>query len=616
MTLALLAGGALSGFALGEKQFNYAGNDTRQWGTQKLENYDVAVRLADPTLEGNSITAVTVPGIATDGVGEFSIWLSSALTLEEKVNAPDILLVSVEPRDNTLRLELAEPYVIPAGGVYVGYSFVVTDLTEASRIPISVSDSDNPDAFLIHTSRSYKSWDNYDLRLAADLQVTLTGAFAEAAVAVTGVQESEVLPDSSFAAAVTIRNHGNRPVSSLEYSYTIDGSTGHGELQFDPALPTAYDTDVPLSIPLPALSGAGVYTWSVSVDKVNGATNADPAATAYGTVYVYAYKPVHRPLVEEYTGTWCGWCTRGILGFEKMNEHFGEEFVGVAFHTGEDVMAIPFAQATEYTGAPSAWIDRTVACDPYFGTAPQNEGCATFMEGIGAAWQRASERLSPVDLSLTTAWDETETRLTANLTATFVRPWVDADLRCLYILTADGLTGPGHEWSQKNYYTGSDAVQGTDLQPLADLPALIFPHTFNDVAILAADNLGIPGSLPSRIEALGEYTHSYTFTLSEALNTDGQGLVQDSNRLNVVAAILDARTGRVLNAVKVPVPANTGISNHPADPGHPGAPTVVSEEFYDLTGRPLPSATGYRGLLIKVIHLSDQSTVTIKCINQ
>ena len=50
------------------------------------------------------------------------------------------------------------PYVVPEEGVYVGYSFTVTDAETEAAKPVAVVAGENPDAFYLHTSRTKLRW--------------------------------------------------------------------------------------------------------------------------------------------------------------------------------------------------------------------------------------------------------------------------------------------------------------------------------------------------------------------------------------------------------------------------------------------------------------------------
>ena len=51
---------------------------------------------------------------------------------------------------------------------------------------------------------------------------------------------------------------------------------------------------------------------------------------------------IRHSVVEEFTGTWCGNCPRGIVGMQRLEEDFGDRFIGIAIHTGTgEPMVIP-----------------------------------------------------------------------------------------------------------------------------------------------------------------------------------------------------------------------------------------------------------------------------------
>ena len=69
----------------------------------------------------------------------------------------------------------------------------------------------------------------------------------------------------------------------------------------------------------------------------------------------------HRPLIEEYTGTWCGWCPRGFTGMEMLRETFGEDFIGVAIHNQDPMAVLTTSQyPSNIQGFPSA--ARAIRC--------------------------------------------------------------------------------------------------------------------------------------------------------------------------------------------------------------------------------------------------------------
>ena len=79
-----------------------------------------------------------------------------------------------------------------------------------------------------------------------------------------------------------------------------------------------------------------------------------------GTLKVYPFIPANRPLVEEYTGLWCGWCPLGYVALETMKERRGDLFVAAAYHNGDD-MAFDGKTPNSPGGYPSAYVNRSAS---------------------------------------------------------------------------------------------------------------------------------------------------------------------------------------------------------------------------------------------------------------
>lgn len=75
-----------------------------------------------------------------------------------------------------------------------------------------------------------------------------------------------------------------------------------------------------------------------------------------------------------------------------------------------------------------------------------------------------------------------------------------------------------------------------------------------DVALLATDKEGFPASVPAAIEAGKEYTFSYTFDLSDIEN---ELCRQNPDRMRVIAVLLDAGGGKIVNSNSSAYPDGT-----------------------------------------------------------
>mgnify|MGYP004444978287 FL=1 len=100
------------------------------------------------------------------------------------------------------------------------------------------------------------------------------------------------------------------------------------------------------------------------------------AGAVFGTC---AEEPVNgyekKIVMEELTGTWCGYCPRGIATMEYLHETYGDRFIGISLHgagTGVEPMIIPgneylnsLMSASGASGFPSGIVNRQSCMDPY-----------------------------------------------------------------------------------------------------------------------------------------------------------------------------------------------------------------------------------------------------------
>ena len=100
-----------------------------EWGTLDKENYDVAVHVGLPELEEAQIVEVSFPLRAQTGISNPRVWFSRNLTVESKVNLPDIASYEATFEDGSVVLRLENPVTVGKEGLYVGYSFTVDDVS-------------------------------------------------------------------------------------------------------------------------------------------------------------------------------------------------------------------------------------------------------------------------------------------------------------------------------------------------------------------------------------------------------------------------------------------------------------------------------------------------------
>lgn len=512
--------------------YNFAGNETGDYGTGKTETYDVAVRLANPSFIGAKVTGIAVP-LPSEGVSEVSGWLSSELKLKKKngknVNDPDMASKEATVADGYLRLTFDTPCTIPAEGIYVGYSFTVTTLNDRTEAPVAVAAGAHPDGLYLHTSRTKLRWGpmSEDLGKVSVMSVSLSGDFpAKSAVLTIG----EVYGEAGSATTVTlpITNCGTDPVSSIEYTGKVSGKTFSGTADLDSPLAGHIGATGSVEIEIVAVDEAGEYPLEISVIGIDGvAVQCNPAT---GTLKNYPFLPVNRPLVEEYTGLWCGWCPKGYVALETMRAREGDLFIGVAYHNGDE-MAFSGKTPNSVSSYPGAYVNRSASIN---------------IAEIYGIWGEYRAWIPDGGVEASVEWaDEAHKTVKATSTVRFIEDHSDADYRIGYILIADGMSN--ERWKQHNSYAGHADKKDDMPGELGDLfingSDYVEGLVFNDVALAATPFEGQRGAIPSEIVAGEEYSHSHVFDLEKI----PVAVINSPEKLRVVAVLTDGRSGKFIN---------------------------------------------------------------------
>lgn len=288
---------------------------------------------------------------------------------------------------------------------------------------------------------------------------------------------------------------------------------------------------------------------------------------------VLDWLPVRRPVVEEFTGTWCGWCPRGYVAMESMNRKYPDEFIGIAYHYG-DPMQTPYAFPLAVNSFPAANVDRGDLIDPSY---------AEYY------WTAAKETIAPAGIEATAALDGSETSVTVNAKTKFTVDMSNANYGLEFILLSDSLTGIGSDWAQANYYAQYPATgaigQEEEFSLFFGTDYYVSGLAYNDVFICSSRTSEDGNTLlPNALTANEAIESSYTFDLADAVNTSGESLVQNTANLEVVVMLIDNASGQVVNAYKTKVvKSTTGIRSAKA------GESTAETQYYDIHGRKLSS---------------------------
>ena len=410
--------------------------------------------------------------------------------------------------------QLAEPVTIEAGQeLYIGY-------TCTGVYPIALVDGVGAEGTCVAGSGSdfndYGTIDGYEWVLG--IQAQLSNEHFPATLLWQAPKEVKVESGKDCQLAFDIQTVTPAAITSFDAELRVNDevvSTKHVECELNEV---GAVTTVNFELPAQAI---GSYNYTVIVNSINGEPLLTPMS-AQGTLTVVKYLIIRKQVVEECTGTWCGWCVRGIVAMREMRQKYPDRFIGIAVH-GSDAYSTSSYNSllNRISGYPSAFINRSTS----IGTNPSE---------MEAAF-RAEDQTSDGEVKIVEArfTDSTHKKLDVKVQTRFAQNYSTESFRLAFVVLEDNLRS-----TQQNYYAGgsSGPMGGFESQGSTVFVDLM------DVARDIKNYGGLSGSVPSKITAGEVYEYPYTYTLPST--------IADLNNVSIVA-LLQNRTGsKIVNADK------------------------------------------------------------------
>lgn len=582
-------------------------------GVRAAETHDVAIFVApdNSAVVGKTIKAIRFYLRDKANTNNVKVWISKSLPddISSADYVQDVDQSALKAGDESGKkqglandIALNKAYTIGSEGVYVGYSFTLTSASdEKTQYPILTWEGKKTaNSFYLRTSKSINKWANFSNedygRLS--LQVLVEGDFVQNSVTPGSLQDLVVLKNTTGKSKLVVTNGGSAGISSIDYTIATDGAVGAEQhLDINPPFKT-YGGQFAIDLPLAADANTGTTTKTITITKVNGKTNEASNKTVTCKLTTVGKQVKRGVVVEEFTGTGCPWCPRGLAGMKKLRDTFGENFIGVGIHqfNETDPMYCKNYAKINFGGAPSCKIDRNETMDPFYGTS--NDICDDFKEALA--------RVAGVGVSVTGKLNAERTEVTATAT---IDPLLSGTYEIAYALIGDELTGTGSVWKQSNNYaTRTPAQWGTDdpyLTPFCKggkYGSTKVTLAYDDVLLASSY---VSGTNKAKIDPLQEgkvVTNTYTLTLptktvlKEAIEKAGY------TKLTVIAMII-RKDGKIENAAKFYLSTDPtgveGISENKSE--------LKEVARYTIDGRRI--STPQRGL--NIVKMSDGSTVKV-----
>ena len=380
-------------------------------------------------------------------------------------------------------------------------------------------------------------------------------------------------PSGEFVPSVNVVNETGEVVSGFSVSYKLGGSVVTRDcsaLSLDPGQTMEIDFD-----PIIAEANDNLqFAFSASAAGQDDNMDCDVLIRN------------RRVVTEEFTGTWCGYCPRGIVAMRRMAELYPDNFVGIALHvdqsaTWPDQMAYAEysdALASEYNipGYPHSVTqrDRAYVSDP-----------ANIPDYVAA--EVAQPITAAIDLKLSLSDDQAT--ITATTVSHFNADNEQSDYRIAFVMLEDSVHHPDDRYySQNNYYAGTSE----DMGGFENLPATVPADMmyYSDVArSLVGGIWGFDDALPAAVVAGKGYEYEVEMEIPAT--------VDNIEQVSVVAMLLNTRTQLVENAAKVKLFARpiSGINDVTIDNQWNGDDSYYNVYGMKLAQRPSTGIYIYRG---------------------
>ena len=478
-----------------------------------------------------------------------------------------------------ISVKLPTPFTIPADGALVGYSY--DGKSSDKSIVLAGISSEAAGCFFQYDYEGERNFESLSsiVGMSSSIQIGLDVSDCEANDAtVSANPELTTLVKTKQQYPFYITNNSAKPITQLTYSISVDGVNG-AEKSLD--LSSPIEPMETASIPYTtAFEDDGVHTVELNISKVNGNTNINKHSSAEYSIIALEKSADRVSVVEEQTGTWCGWCPRGHVALDLLNKQLGDKVVTLAGHfaNGEsqvDPMNILgdniTSQAEAFAdyggvamilssmlgggGLPGAMFDRVVAADPYVGANTTKGKNGTYEYGATDLVNLLKEENpSEADFSMTASWaDDKNTDIKVDLTTTFnYNRFGSFPYGVAFVLSENGMTGKGATWKQLNYYSKLAGVNGASDFNNPDMAAWFkagsyVSTTYDNVVVQAWNPLG-DAAIVDKSKTDIDKGEVIPFSTTLKVNSD---LIQNYNNLTLSALLVNLNSLAVVNAAKV-----------------------------------------------------------------
>lgn len=347
------------------------------------------------------------------------------------------------------------------------------------------------------------------------------------------------LINTNYFINATVKNNGAQSVNNITVNWN-DGTDHSAVIALATPLAAGQEKVITHSVAVnyPTVVNKDI---TVSVTGVNGAADATPADNTLSTKFItVSQNSPKKVVIEEGTGTWCGWCPRGAVGMHNADNTFPNDFIGIAVHNNDPMTLAEYNTGANFNSFPGMNVDRSLL---------RLDVSPDFSEFINAR----KSLIVPVALNATSSL--AGRTLTFNASAVFRTNFTNANFRFAAVVVENEVKGTTSGYNQKNYYAGGNygPMDGYESKP-NPVPAadMVYDHVGR---MLLGGYAGQIGSIPATITDGQVVNYTFTADIPTTYNLD---------KIKVVLLLLDGTTGEIVNAAG-PFAINGTLGIHAAE---------------------------------------------------
>ena len=343
------------------------------------------------------------------------------------------------------------------------------------------------------------------------------------------------------------------PFTCGGYTAKLTTNTGiEEEVAVEKNLKSSYSSTRPTFGPISVSKVGEAVSYTVTITP--NAEGAIPT-TVKGT-YALADTYLGVCVMEEATGEYCAYCTRGIAALDYFSATYGDQFIGIAVHCGGYSTGVMEFDSYDpllnegITGFPSAVFNRAEVTDP----------------ATESIVKRLINKETPAKIEIAELVynPEVSETITINYQTTLGYSATDPNIGVAAVVIADGLTGTNTQlWCQSNAYSYEYGHSKSSITSqfgaawwpyfewIVNSKSTITDIEFNHVACgIYNDYYGETGALKGTYNMGQPKTGTLSFDMPLQTKANGPG-VQDVTKTSVAVLLIDLNSGEIIGGDKI-----------------------------------------------------------------